>query len=84
MIYKMRWGERSGSEVECFTPDRGAAYSSFTGVTALCHFARRVSCKVNEARGLHVHFAGDPNYSWFHEHSKNRTDYLYLHFIINI
>ena len=28
--------ERSGSAVECLTRDRGAAGSSFTGVTALC------------------------------------------------
>ena len=28
--------ERSGSVVECLTQDRGAAGSSFTGVTALC------------------------------------------------
>ena len=29
-------GERSGSVVECLTRDRGVAYSSLTGVTALC------------------------------------------------
>ena len=29
-------GEHSGSEVECLTRDRGAASSSFTGVTVLC------------------------------------------------
>ena len=29
-------GERSGSVVECLTPDRRAAGSSLTGVTALC------------------------------------------------
>ena len=28
--------ERSGSEVECLTRDRGAAGSSLTGVTGLC------------------------------------------------
>ena len=28
--------EHSGSLVECLTRDRGAAGSSFTGVTALC------------------------------------------------
>ena len=28
--------ERSGSVVECLTPDRGAAGSSLTGATALC------------------------------------------------
>ena len=28
--------EGSGSVVECLTPDRGAAGSSLTGVTALC------------------------------------------------
>ena len=28
--------ERSGSVVECLTPDKGAAGSSLTGVTALC------------------------------------------------
>ena len=29
-------GERSGSVVECLSRDRGVAYSSITGVTALC------------------------------------------------
>ena len=29
-------GERSGLENECLTRDRGAVYSSLTGVTALC------------------------------------------------
>ena len=33
LIY--RWWERSGSEVECLTRDRGVAGSSLTGVTAL-------------------------------------------------
>ena len=35
-------GERSGSVVECLTPDRVAAGSSLTGVTALCQ-ARHIN-----------------------------------------
>ena len=35
--------ERSGSEVECLTRDRGAAGSSLTGVTALCPSARHIN-----------------------------------------
>ena len=31
------WWERSGSVVECLTRERGAAGSSLTSVTALCH-----------------------------------------------
>ena len=37
-----------------------------------------VSCK-----GLHVNFARDPKYSWFHIPSKNWIYCLYLHFITN-
>ena len=33
---QLEYRERSGSVVECLTPDRGAAGSSLTGVTALC------------------------------------------------
>ena len=35
--------ERSGSVVECLTPDWGAAGSSLTGVTALCPWARHIN-----------------------------------------
>ena len=41
----------------------------------------RVSCKV-KPEGLHVNFAGDPKYSWFHEPYKNWSYCLYLHLII--
>ena len=43
-----------------------------------------VSCNVSEARRVHVNFARDPKYSWFHEPSKNWIYCLYLHFIFNI
>ena len=36
------------------------------------------------SKGIHVNFAGDPKYSWFHEQIKNWIYCLYLHFIINI
>ena len=36
-------GERSGSVVECLTRDRGATFSSLTGVTALCPLARHIN-----------------------------------------
>ena len=36
---KQTW-ERGGLVVECLARDRGAAGSSLTGVTALCHWAR--------------------------------------------
>ena len=34
--------------------------------------------------GLLQNFARDPKYSWFHEHSKNWINYLYLHFILSV
>ena len=34
--------------------------------------------------GLHVNFARDPKYSWFHEHTKIWLYCLYLHLTINI
>ena len=37
--YSIAW-ERSGSVVECLTPDRGAVGLSHIGVTALCPLAR--------------------------------------------
>ena len=37
----------------------------------------RVSCKVSE--GLHVNFAGDPQYSWFREQIKIEfIAYIYI------
>ena len=35
-FYGLIWRECSGSVIECFTRDIGAAGSSLTGVTALC------------------------------------------------
>ena len=35
--------DRSGSVIDCLTPDRGAAGSSLTSITVLCPLARHIN-----------------------------------------
>ena len=71
-----------------------APWSDFCGSSLIWAISKKwiqfLECSLSHeyfgslAMGLHTNFARDPKYSWFHEHSKNWIDCLYLHYIINI